>query len=105
MNETPDKCPGCGAVIVEVPPEYIDEVTRDFYGCDSQFRKDGVLVRSLNCYMDENKALRRERDKLREALQALMDAQNGPPLLRDAAAWGSAMAGARIALARQEAST
>lgn len=37
-------------------------------------------------------------EKLREALQALYDEQNGPPLIRDKADWEAAMAKAGKAL-------
>jgi chromosome segregation ATPase len=38
---------------------------------------------------------------MREALQALVDEQNGPPLIRDAAEWEAAMSKARAALQGQ----
>lgn len=37
------------------------------------------------------------------ALENLMDEQNGPPLIRDAASWQVAMDNARRVLARKEA--
>lgn len=37
------------------------------------------------------KAAEKQIEQLREALQALYDEQNGPPLIRDAARWGAAM--------------
>lgn len=42
-----------------------------------------------------------ERDRLREALKALYDAQSGPPLINRAAEWGNAMDLAAAALAAQ----
>ena len=40
--------------------------------------------------------------ELLEALQELMDEQNGPPLIRDAPAWEAAMSKARAAIAKVE---
>lgn len=51
----------------------------------------------------ELEQLRAERDRLREALQALHDAQNGPPLINRAAEWERAMSMAAAALAAQPA--
>ena len=45
-------------------------------------------------YLEAAKMLRTQHkqiEQLREALQALYDEQNGPPLIRDAAGWEAAM--------------
>ena len=42
--------------------------------------------------------LKAQRDALLEALQALYDEQNGPPLIRHQAAWEAAMEKARAAI-------
>lgn len=43
-----------------------------------------------------------ERQALRSALEALVDEQNGPPLLRDKERWEAAMANADKALGRED---
>lgn len=43
-------------------------------------------------------AVEAQRDALLEALQALYDEQNGPPLIRHQAAWEAAMEKARAAI-------
>ena len=47
---------------------------------------------------DEIELLRKERDGLREALQELVDWQNGPPLVTYTDGWNKAMEKARAAL-------
>lgn len=46
--------------------------------------------------------LRRENDLLRNALESLVDLQNGPPLLKYAEEWELAMWAARRALGRPD---
>jgi len=50
--------------------------------------------------VEEVRATKAEADnaRLREALQDLMDVQNGPPLVRDEEDWNKAMSSARAAL-------
>ena len=47
-------------------------------------------------------AVEAQRDALLEALQALYDEQNGPPLIRHQAAWEAAMQKARAAIKKAE---
>ena len=47
-------------------------------------------------------AVEAQRDALLEALQALYDEQQGPPLIRHQAAWEAAMEKARAAIAKAE---
>ena len=49
--------------------------------------------------------LKAQRDALLEALQALYDEQNGPPLIRHQAAWEAAMEKARAAIKAVEENT
>jgi hypothetical protein len=51
---------------------------------------------------DEIELLRKERDGLREALQELVDWQNGPPLVTYTDGWNKAMEKARAALKEGE---
>lgn len=51
---------------------------------------------------DEIERLRAENARLREALECLIDEQNGPPLEVHAKSWCAAMDRARAALAEQE---
>ena len=50
-------------------------------------------------------AVEAQRDALLEALQALYDEQQGPPLIRHQAAWEAAMQKARAAIAKAEEKT
>jgi hypothetical protein len=51
---------------------------------------------------DEIELLRKERDRLRETLQELVDWQNGPPLVTYTDGWNKAMEKARAALKDSE---
>ena len=56
------------------------------------------LAHQLNQSNERNGRLIAQRDALLEALQALYDEQNGPPLIRHQAAWEAAMEKARAAI-------
>jgi len=67
---------------------------------DRNFYRDlAPVCIELNALQAENARLREQADALAEALQDLMDEQNGPPLIRDAEYWQAAWDKSAAALA------
>ena len=63
---------------------------------------DDLYVKALIVKDAEIEKLREERSRLREALQELVDWQNGPPLVTYTDGWNKAMEKARAALKEGE---
>lgn len=76
------------------------EIEIDDPGDDWDPETDVCLACGCAELLQQLDAARRERDELREALEMLIDEQNGPPLLlnRHRARWEAAMTAARNAL-------
>jgi len=68
---------------------------------DYEIRSASGLVGELRSYPQHYTAAHEAADRieaLQEALQSLLDVQNGPPLIKYADEWGSAVEAARAAL-------
>lgn len=79
------------------------QAIEEWQALNPDFRRswpDGTVL--LHWLLDRHKADQEEIERLREALQALLDEQNGPPLIRNAASWQAACDAARAALKETE---
>jgi hypothetical protein len=82
-----------GEWVVTANGVYIDANTgmvAEMENCP-EFRDNSAFIAAAHNAMPSLLAAAEERDRLREALEDLMEVQNGPPLLKYEAAWNAAM--------------
>lgn len=84
-------------------PEALRIIARQMNNAET-FRTDelGIEAACLRDSADEIERLRESEAKLREALEYLVDEQNGPPLLGHEHSWRIAMEKARAALGEEK---